>query len=337
MPGETEETDRESMRAILSHGYGPSGVLRPGNAPKPTPGSGEVLVRVRASAVTAADTMMRRGTPLFARPFLGLFRPRARIPGTALAGDIVAVGEGVTRFAVGDRVSGETGVQFGAHAEFVCVPEDGVLLPLPDGMTYEQVAPLCDGPLTSLNFLRNVTTLAPGDRVLINGAAGSLGTAAVQIARIIGAEITAVCGADNEELVRSLGAEQVIDYTREDFTAGKQSWDVIYDAVGRSSFPRCRRVLAEEGVYLSPVLSLSLLAQMARTSRFGRQRAKFDATGLQPPEKLRAMLEEILQWMAEGEMKSVTDRVVSLEEIPAAHRHVDTGHKRGNVVVSVAE
>lgn len=323
----------QKMRALIATGYGSTDVLELRAMARPTPKAGELLIKVHATNVTAADSMMRRGDPAYARLFLGLRRPKAEIPGTGLSGVVAAIGAGVTEFSAGDPVFGEAGLHFGAHAEYVCVPADGVILPKPDGLSFEDAAALCDGPMTSFNFLRRMADLQPGQAVLINGASGALGTAAVQLAKHFGAEVTGVCSGPNIELVRSLGADHVVDYTQDDFTCQQDRYDVIYDTVGKSSFARCKRALTADGVYLAPVLSLPLLLQMISTSLFGRKKAKFDATGLRPAVELRGFLVELTKLTTAGTLRSVIERVYRLDEIIEAHAHVDTGHKKGSIVV----
>jgi NADPH:quinone reductase-like Zn-dependent oxidoreductase len=212
-----------------------------------------------------------------------------------------------------------------------------VLATLPNNMTYEEAAPVCDGALTSWNFLKDIGKIQSGQRVLINGASGSLGSAAVQIAHYFGAEVTGVCSTANLEMVKSLGADKVIDYTKEDFTKTGQTYDMIYDTVGKSSFSRCKGSLRENGVYLSPVLSLPLLFQMIWTSKVGNKKAKFSATGLRPPSELRVLLNELKEAIEAEKIKSVIDRSYPLEQTAEAHRYIDKGHKRGNVVITVEQ
>ncbi len=324
------------MRAAICTGYGAPDVLQLTEVETPIPGDNEVLVKVYAASVTTADCMMRRGTPFYARLFIGLRRPRHPIPGTGFAGVIEAVGQQVSRFRKGDSVFGETGMAFSANAEYVCVPEAGVLETLPADMTYEEAAPVCDGALTSWNFLKDVEPVQPGHSVLINGAPGSLGTAAVQIAKHFGATVTGVCSTANLDMVTALGADTVIDYTAEDFTRARQTYDIIFDTVGKSSFSRCQNALKENGVYLSPVLKLPLLLQMIRTASVGTRKAKFSATGLRPAPELQALLQEVKGLIEAGKLTSVLDRRYPLEQIAEAHRYVEKGHKKGNVVIAMA-
>ncbi len=324
-----------TMKAVVAHRYGGPEVLQVAQMPAPSPAPNEVLIKVHASAVTTADGMMRSGKPWFGRMMLGLRKPKHPIPGTGFAGQVQAAGAAVTRLQPGDRVFGETTLGFSTHAEYVTVPADGVLLPMPDALSYEEAATFCDGPITSLNFLKAVAQLRPGQHVLINGASGSLGTAAVQLAKHLGAEVTGVCSSRNVGLVRSLGADRVIDYSRQDFTQQGKQYDFIFDTVGKRSFRECKRALTLQGTYLSPVLSLRLLGQMLWSSRFGKQKAVFSATGLRPEEELRQLLQELASIYKAGKLKVVIDRQYPLEKIVEAHTYVASGHKRGNVILAI--
>jgi len=278
---------------------------------------------------------MRRGEPFVGRFVTGLTRPKRAIPGVEFAREIEAVGKDVKLFKEGDPVFGSTGTSFGAHAEYVCVPEEGVLATKPANMTYEEAAPVCDGALTALNFLRNGANIQTGQKVLTNGASGSVGTSAVQLAKYFGAEVTGVCSTTNLELVRSLGADRVIDYTREDFTKTGQTYDIIFDVVGKSSFSRCKGCLTQQGVYLSAVLGLPLLLQVLWTSMIGSKKVKFSATGLRSVSERLGLLQELKELIEAGKIKSVIDRRYPLEQIAEAHRYVDKGHKKGNVVITL--
>ena len=323
------------MKAIVSTQYGTPDVLQLKEVEKPVPKDHEVQIRVYVTTVTAADTMIRKGIPLFGRLFLGLRRPKKPIPGTGFAGKIEKVGKQVKLFKEGDEVFGETGVEFSAHAEYVCIPEEGVIAAKPANLTYEEVAPVSDGALTSLNFLKEVAKIQAGQRVLINGASGGLGTAAVQLAKHFGAIVTGVCSSVNIEMVKSLGADEVIDYTVTDFTKTGETYDIIFDTVGKLSFSACKGSLTKSGVYISPVLGLSLLFQMFWTSLFGSKKAKFSATGLLPPSELRILLKELKQLLEAGIIKTIIDRRYPLEQVKDAHRYVDTGRKKGNVIIMV--
>lgn len=323
------------MKAVLANRYGGPDALEIGEIAKPEPKANEVLVRTYASAVTQADVMMRKGTPRFARIFVGLTKPNARVPGTAFSGKIEAVGSDVTRFKVGDDVFGETAMKFSAHAEFVTVPADGVIETVPLNMSYDEAAPVVDGALTVHNFLTNLATIRPGDKVLINGASGGLGTAAVQFAKYFGAEVTGVASGRNEDLVRQQGADHFIDYTRQDFTKGSERYDVIFDTVGKVSFGKAKRVLKTNGMFLSPVLGIGLLLNVLWTSRFGTKRAKFSATGMLPEAQLREALTEVKALIEAGHISTVIDRRYPLDAIQEAHAYVEAGHKRGTVVLEI--
>jgi NADPH:quinone reductase-like Zn-dependent oxidoreductase len=301
----------------------------------PTPKANEVLIRVHAAAVTTTDNNLRGGDKLM-RLVFGLRRPRRPVLGTELAGEIVAIGEDVRRFRVGDQVFAATGGGFGAHAEYVCLPEDGALAPKPTNLTYAEAAAICEGGQTALPFLRDTGGIQPGQSVLINGASGAVGNAAVQLAKALGARVTAVCGPTNLELARSLGADTVIDYTREDFTRTGETYDIIFDAVGKSSFARCKGSLKPGGVYLATVPSLALYANVLWTMKFGDKKARISATGLRrPAEKAKDLV--ILKVLAEaGKHRPVIDGCYPMDQIADAHRRVSTGHKRGHVIVELA-
>ena len=322
-----------SLNAWSIRGYGGPEQLAPVKRPMPDVGPNEVLIRIRASAVSRADGMMRAGIPRIARVFLGIRRPRKDLVGTGLSGEVIAAGQIVFRFSVGDQVFGEAGLNFGANASHICLNENGVLMLKPDALSHEEAAVMCDGPLTSLNFLREIAKLLAGEKVLILGAAGSLGSAAVQIAAAMGAEVSGTCSARNAELVASLGATHVIDYTQEDFAERDERYDVIYDTLGVSSFGQSKSALTRSGRYVCPVLGHELLGAMLRTSMIGNRKARFSATGLLKPEDLRAMLQQLIEMIEDGKLAPLMDRAYALDQLIEAHRYMETGHKRGNVVV----
>lgn len=313
--------------------YGGPDILAQVSRPMPVPDRNEVLIRVRASAVSRADGMMRAGVPRFARAFLGCGRPRHDLIGTSLSGVVIATGDAVSRFAVGDNVYGMSGLTFSANASHICMKEDDVLMHKPDALSHEEAAVMGDGAATSMNFLTHVADMRSGERVLILGAAGSLGSAAVQIAAAMGAEVSATCSARNAGIVASLGATRVIDYATEDFTGMPERYDVIYDTLGVSSFRRAKRVLARNGRYVCPVLSIELLCAALRTSLFGGRRARFSATGMLKPGAQRALHKKLVALVEAGKFAPLMDRSYPLEQLVEAHRYVETGHKRGNVVV----
>ena len=330
----TKSTDTpDTMKASVYTKYGTPNVLKVCRVDKPTPKDNEILIKVFAASITTADTMIRRGHPLIGRLFIGLRKPKYPVTGTGFSGEVESTGKNVTHYKPGDRVFGESIFGYGSNAEYTCVAEDGVLTMLPDGMTHESAAPVCDGALTSLSFLKDIGHLRPGQRVLINGASGSLGSAAVQIARHYGAHVTGVCSTGNLELVKSLGADAVIDYKHEDFTRSAGPYDIIYDAIGGRSFTQCKKVLSENGRYLSPVLGFSLLFSMLWSGVLGSKKATFSATGIRPKKSLRALIVELADLFESKAITTIIDKRYALDQIAVAHDYIDKGHKKGNVVM----
>jgi NADPH:quinone reductase-like Zn-dependent oxidoreductase len=322
------------VKAAIATRYGGPEVFEIRDVPAPVPGDHEVLVRIHASTVCFGDRMMRQG-PALVRLMAGLRRPRVSILGCDLAGTVVAVGKSVTRFAPGDLVFGSRGDKFGAYAEFACVAEDGFLAKKPGNMTMEAAATVFVGAACSLYFLRKAR-IRPGERVLVHGASGSLGTFAVQLARHYGAHVTAVCGTSNVELVSSLGADAVIDYTREDFTQDGARYDVICDVMGKAGFPRSVRALKPGGRYLLVGFPGGLGAIAAAVLRglwlhlIGRV---VFMTG--PAAPVQADLEFLKTLIERGELRAIVGRTYTFDRIVDAHRHADTEHKVGNLVVVI--
>jgi len=322
------------MRAAVSHRYGPPDVVRVTDVPRPEPRDDEILVRVRAAAVGVVDGLARRGSPWYARAHFGLLRPRFPVLGCDFAGDVAAAGPAVSRFGVGDAVFGTIAPRFGAHAEYVCLPEQGAVAAKPEGVSYVEAAALVDA--TALCFLRDKAGLRAGQAVLVNGASGAVGSSAVQLALWFGATVTGVCSGPHVRLVRKLGASSVIDYTRTDFTRAGRRYDVIFDVAGTSSFLRCRRALNPGGVYLTTAPSPAIFAQMPWTARFGSRRAVIAFTGLRPAsEKQRDLL--VISGLAEASaLAPVVGACYPLDRIADAYRHVDAGHKKGTIVVTMS-
>lgn len=323
------------MKAIIATKYGAPDVLNLHELAKPEPKENEVLIRIKVASATTADTLMRKGKPLFGRLFIGLTKPKHPITGTGFSGVVEAIGKNVTQFKVGNVVFGESTLGAGTNAEYLCVQEDGVVLIKPEQLSHDEAATMCDGPLTSWNFLKEIAQIKKGDSVLINGASGSLGTAAVQLAKHLGAKITAVCSTSNLHMVKSLGADTVIDYTKTDFTKTGQSYDIIFDTIGKRSFSQCKKALTKNGTYISPVLGIPLLFQMLWTATLGRKKAKFSATGLLPVPKLRNLLNELVDIATSGSLKSVIDKRYPLDQVAEAHKYIETGRKKGNVIIVI--
>jgi NADPH:quinone reductase-like Zn-dependent oxidoreductase len=323
------------MKAAVHTSYGPADVVRIAEVDKPTPKDNEVLVKVHATTVNRTDCGFRAAKPFISRFFTGLFRPRATILGNEFAGQIEAVGAGVTSFKVGDRVFGFTGSRFGAHAQYLAMPEDGSLARMPASLTYEQAAPSTEGSIYALTQIRTAR-IQRGQAVLVNGATGAIGSAAVQLLKSLGANVTAVCGTEHVELVRGLGADRVIDYTAEDFTKDEQTYEVVQDAVGKSSFFRCRRLLKPGGIYLSSDAgplnqNLVLVLITPLFGVFGGKKVLFRV-----PRHDQEMVRYFKELIESGQFKPLIDRRYPLDQIVEAYRYVETGKKIGNVVISVA-
>jgi NADPH:quinone reductase-like Zn-dependent oxidoreductase len=319
------------MRAVVFDRYGPPEVQRLEEVERPVPKDDEVLIKIHATTVTRTDTGLRSGKPFIVRFFTGLRRPKQRIMGTELAGTVEAVGAGVTQFAVGDPVFGSTSAfRFGTHAEFICLPESSPLAHKPANMSYEEAAAVTDGVILALMCLR-AAHVGKGQRILIYGASGSIGTAGVQLAHYFEADVTAVCNTKNVELVRSLGADRVIDYTKEDFTKNGETYDVIFDAVGMHSFSRCQRSLEPGGAYVATDGFLNLFLALW-TSRIGNKKVLFPI----PPRYTKENVLFLKGLIEAGKYRAVIDRTYPLEQVIEATRYVETKQKTGNVVLIVS-
>jgi NADPH:quinone reductase-like Zn-dependent oxidoreductase len=320
------------MKAIVHTRYGPPEVLQLKEVEKPAPKDNEVLVKIYATTVNRTDCGFRKPEYGFIiRLINGIFRPRRKILGSEFSGEIEAVGKDVKTFQPGDQVFGLSG-NFGAHAEYICLPEKGSIAIKPANMSYEEAAAVCDGLMLAMTYIRKIN-FQKAKRILINGASGSIGSACVQLAKYYGAKITAVCNTKNIELVKALGAERVIDYTTDDFTIDDQLYDVVIDAVGKSSFFRCKRLLKPGGVYFST--DLGFLAQniflALWTPIFCRKRVKFPLP--KASQKDIVFFKELIE---AGKYKAVIDRCYPLEQIVEATEYVETGQKTGNVVITIA-
>jgi NADPH:quinone reductase-like Zn-dependent oxidoreductase len=310
--------------------YGPPDVVRISEVEKAVPKDNELLVRVHATTVNRTDCGLRAAKPFFVRLFTGLTRPRVTILGNEFAGEVEAVGRGVRSFEVGDRVFGFNGSTLGGHAEYLVTPEGGLVATIPGGLTFEEAAPGTEGSHYALSLIRR-SRIHEGQDVLVNGATGAIGSAAVQLLMHLGARVTAVCGTEHVELVRGLGADRVIDYTAEDFTKDEQTYDVVLDAVGKSSFGRCRRLLKPRGIYLSsdlgPLSQNPILALVTPLTR--RKRVMFPI-----PREDREMARQLRGLLESGAFRPLVDRRYPLDQIVEAYRYVETGQKVGNVVIS---
>jgi NADPH:quinone reductase-like Zn-dependent oxidoreductase len=319
------------MKAAVHTRYGPPEVVRVVEVEQPAAKASEVLVKVHATTVNRTDCGLRSAKPFIVRFFTGLVRPRITVLGNEFAGVVEAVGSGVTSFKVGDRVFGYCEGRLGAHAEYLVVPEASALATMPAGLTFEEAAPSTEGSHYALSFIRSAK-IRPGQDVLVYGATGAIGSAAVQLLKSLGATVTAVCGAGHVELVRGLGAGRVIDYTVEDFTRDERRYDAVFDAVGKSSFGRCRRLLKPRGIYgstdLGPLSLNPLLALV--TPLFGGRRVRFPLPRQDP-----GMARYFKGLIESGQFRPLIDRRYRLEEIVEAYRYVESGQKLGNVVISV--
>ena len=321
------------MRAAVFTEYGPPDVLQIKDVEKPIPKDKEVLVRIHATTVCAADWRIRKADPFVVRFMIGLLRPKIHILGMEFAGTIESVGQAVTRFAAGDQVFGATGFKFGAHAEYACLPESGTLAIKPVNMTFEQAAAVFFGGFTALHFLKKAKIQA-GQKALIYGASGSVGVFAVQLAKHFGAHVTAVCSTANLDLVKSLGADQVLDYTREDFSKAARVYDMVFDAVGYSGYTRSLKSLKRGGFYLRAGGSGRVLSMLRDTLRGMWISSTGTAKVVGGVARADAGDVSFLKQLIEaGEITTVIDRRYSLDQIAEAHRYAEAGHKKGHVVI----
>lgn len=330
------------MKAIVYTEYGPPDVLQLKEVEKPAPRENEILIRNHATNVNIGDIWARNfkeitpskftmPLPLWfpSRMYFGFTKPRVNILGSEFAGEVEAVGKEVKRFRKGDQVFGYRGQKMGANAEYLCMPEDGLVAIKPVNMTYEEAATIPYGALTALSLLRKVG-IQRGQKVLINGASGSIGSAAVQLAKYFGAEVTGVCGTPRLEFVRILGADKVLDYTREDFTRNGETYDLIFDILGKSSFSSCKNALKQKGIYLLASFKIKQLFQMLWTSITPGKKVVCTLSSENPKDLI--FIKELVE---AGKIKSIIDRCYPLEQTAEAHRYIEKGYKTGSVIITM--
>ena len=319
------------MKAIIYNQYGPPEVLQLKEVERPTPKYNEVLIKIHASTVNRTDCGFRKPEYLIVRIINGLFKPKKTIVGSEFAGEIEAIGKDVKTFKPGNQVFGLSTYNFGTHAEYICIPETGSIAIKPANISYEEAAAICDGAFLALNYIKKIN-FKKMPKILINGASGSIGTAGVQLAKYYGAEITAVCNTKNLELLKSLGATNVIDYSKEDFTKNGQLYDVVFDSVGKSSFFRCKKIMKPGGFYFSSELGflwqnifLALL-----TPIIGGKKVMFPI-----PKDTKEDIIFFKELVEAGKYKAVIDKRYPLEQIVEAYKYVEKGQKTGNVVITI--
>src|SRR5712671_4055669 len=325
------------MKAILHTQYGPPDLLQFKDVDRPAPKDNEVLIAIHATTVSSGDCNVRNFTFVtksmrpIAKLIFGIGKPwKARVLGTELAGEVERAGKDVKKFKRGDRVVASTGMAGGGHAQYACLPEKGALAIMPDSLSWEEAVAIPFGANTALYFLRDLGKIQAGQELLIIGASGSIGSAAVQLAKHFGATVTAVCSGANVEMVKSLGADKLIDYTKEDFTKNGKTYDVIFDIVGATTFDRCQDSLRLRGVFLQNIIGLTDLVRILWASITGHKKLK-GGVAMENPGRMNF----IIQLAADGKLKAVIDRSYPLEQIAEAFKYVERGHKKGNVVITV--
>lgn len=319
-----------TMNAVVYEQYGPPEVLKLKQVPKPTPKANEVLIKIHATTATAGDWHLRKADPFIARFFTGLLKPKNQILGHELAGVIEAVGTNVTKYKVGDEVFASTRLDSGSYSEYRCLPEDGAMTIKPKNISFEEAATIPVGALTALFFLRE-SGIKAGQEVLIYGGSGSVGSFAVQLAKYFGAHVTAVCSTTNVELVKSLGADTIVDYKKTDITESGQQFDIVFDAVGYLSYPASKKILKPRGAYASVAWGLGITFHMFRSKLMGGHKVMIGMSN-EPTEDI-VFLAKLIE---EGHLRTYIDRRYTLAELPEAHRYIETGRKRGGVAIQVA-
>jgi len=326
----------ETMKAIVHTKYGPPDELQLKEVEKPVPGDNEVLIKIHATTVTTTDcnarnfTFVPKSFMFFARIMFGFKKPRINILGIDLAGEIEATGKDVKLFKEGDQVFGSPGTKFGGHAEYCCVPENGALAIKPPDMSWEAAASICLAGNTAFFFIRDLAKIQAGQKILIHGASGAIGTYAVQLAKYYGARVTGVCSASNAEMVKSLGADKVIDYTKDDFTKSDEKYDFVFDVVGKTTFSQCKGILKPKGIYLENMMEVKDFLKVLWTSIVGGKKIK-GGVSTERAENLKFLIELI----ESGKLKPVIDRSFPLEKTTEAFRYVEQGHKKGNVIITI--
>ena len=323
------------MKAVTYKQYGSPNVLNIDEIEKPKPGEYDVLIKIHSSTITTVDSIFRQAKNFFARIATGVFRPKNQILGTEFSGVVEETGGKVTRFKVGDKVFGASDDKMAVHAEYKSINENEAIIHKPDNLSFEKASALPAGALTALPFLRDTGKIKKGDKILIIGASGSVGTYAVQFAKYFGAHVTGVCSTANVDLVKSLGADEVIDYTKEDYTNRVKSYNIIFDTVGVTSFSKVINSLTTKGVFLTTFVSFTILRQMLTTSFIGNRKAKIAFTGLRPAKDKIEDLQIIKNLASDRRLEVIIDRTYQLDNAVYAHAYVDKGHKRGNVILVV--
>ena len=323
------------MKAMICTKYGSPDVLQLQEVEKPVPKNDEVLIKVHATTATTASVIGRIGKPHFVRLFFGLTKPRKPILGQELAGEIEAIGSDVKSFKVGDRVFGMTGTDLGAHAQYKCMNENSALARMPQDANFDDAAAIVEGGLTALNFLKHKAAIKQGQHVVIYGASGSVGTASIQVAKSFGTTVTAICSSANFDLVKSLGADFVIDYRQEDFTENGLTYDIIFDTVGKLSFSKCKHSLTPTGIYLDAGRVWTIFPMMWTSLMDGRK-AMLATTYTRSAEANLADLETLKTLVEQGSFRAVIDKRYPLDELTSAYRYVETGRKKGNLVINIS-
>lgn len=315
--------------------YGTPEVLQIQEAVKPIPKDKEILIQIYCTTVTATEATFRRGRPYFSRLFTGLLKPKIEILGEEFSGVVTGLGQNVTKFKLGEKVFGTTGTNFGAYAEYISLDENEVILPIPKNLSYPEAAGSCDGFLTAYSFLNKTAKAETGQSILVIGACGSIGSAAVQIASSLGLEVTAACSQKNHDLALMLGAKYCIDYNSTPYENIKEQYDIVFDTVEKVKYRSIKNILKSQGIFLQAGITLGILPLVLWTKYFSRKKVKISATGLKPKQERLEDFRRIHDQLLSSIWKPVIDRIYSMLDISQAHEYVDAGHKKGNVVIQI--